>query len=112
MTEAILHATKGNPVPENHFAGYFTGHKNKKLRYAVEFLASLYGKDAGKFTAALEHIQDGLGRMNDAAIGRHLIARLSLHADAEILFAGSRAEQIDDLHKHFKTLRKVGRFWA
>ncbi|WP_320195038.1 alpha/beta fold hydrolase [Agrobacterium rosae] len=35
MTEAILHATKGNPVPENHFAGYFTGHKNKKLRYAV-----------------------------------------------------------------------------
>lgn len=35
MTEAILHATKGNPVPENHIAGYFTGHKNKKLRYAI-----------------------------------------------------------------------------
>ncbi|MES5099282.1 alpha/beta hydrolase [Agrobacterium sp. BA1120] len=35
MTEAILYATKGNPVPENHIAGYFTGHKNKKLRYAI-----------------------------------------------------------------------------
>lgn len=35
MTEAILHATKGNPVPENHIAGYFTGHKNKKLRYGI-----------------------------------------------------------------------------
>ncbi|KQO75711.1 alpha/beta hydrolase [Rhizobium sp. Leaf262] len=35
MTEAILHATKGNPVPENHIAGFFNGHKNKKLRYAI-----------------------------------------------------------------------------
>ncbi len=35
MTEAILHATPGNPVPENHIAGFFTGHKNRKLRYAI-----------------------------------------------------------------------------
>ena len=35
MTEAILHATKGNPVPENHIAGYFTGHRKKQLRYAI-----------------------------------------------------------------------------
>ena len=84
----------------------------KKLRYAVEFLASLYGKDARKFTSRLEQIQDGLGRMNDEVTGRQLIARLSLHADAEIMFAGSRPEQIRDLQKHFKALRKVGRFWA
>lgn len=35
MTEATLHATKGNPVPDNHIVGTFTGHKNKKLRYAI-----------------------------------------------------------------------------
>lgn len=35
MNEAILHATAGNPVPENHTAGFFTGHRNKQLRYAI-----------------------------------------------------------------------------
>lgn len=35
MTEATLHATKGNPVPDNHIVGTFTGHGNKKLRYAI-----------------------------------------------------------------------------
>lgn len=84
----------------------------KKLRYAVEFLASLYGKDTRKFTSKLEQIQDGLGRLNDETIGRILIARLELRADAEVVFAGSRFEQVRDLQKHFKSLRKVGRFWA
>lgn len=84
----------------------------KKLRYAVEFLASLYGKDARKFTSRLEQIQDGLGSMNDEATGRQLMARLSLRADADTMFAGARPEQIRDLQKHFKALGKVGRFWA
>lgn len=35
MDDVILHATPGNPLPENYTAGYFTGHRNKKLRYAV-----------------------------------------------------------------------------
>ena len=35
MTEAILYATQGNPVPDNHTVGYFIGHRNKKLRYAI-----------------------------------------------------------------------------
>lgn len=35
MDDVILHATPGNPLPENFTAGYFTGHRNKKLRYAV-----------------------------------------------------------------------------
>lgn len=84
----------------------------KKLRYAVEFLASLHGKDARKFTSRLEQIQDCLGRMNDEATGRRLIAKLSLRADAEAVFASSRSEQLRALQKHFKALRKVGRFWA
>lgn len=84
----------------------------KKLRYAVEFLESLYGKKAGKFTTALKRIQDGLGHLNDEAIGRHLIERLALRADADAVFTGSRSAQLRDLQKHFKALRKVGRFWA
>ncbi|MBB4063092.1 alpha/beta fold hydrolase [Gellertiella hungarica] len=33
--DAILHPTPDNPVPDNHFSGYFTGHKGARLRYAV-----------------------------------------------------------------------------
>lgn len=32
---AILRASKGNPVPENHVAGFFAGHKGCRLRYAI-----------------------------------------------------------------------------
>ena len=32
---AILHATAGNPVPDNHTAGYFTSHDGLQLRYAI-----------------------------------------------------------------------------
>lgn len=33
--DPILRSTPDNPVPENHTAGYFTGHKGVKLRYAI-----------------------------------------------------------------------------
>jgi lysophospholipase len=35
MEDSILNATAGNPVPENHTAGYFEGYRGKKLRYAI-----------------------------------------------------------------------------
>lgn len=35
LPETVLHETPGNPVPDNHVAGYFTGHGNCKLRYAI-----------------------------------------------------------------------------
>lgn len=31
----ILRSTSDNPVPPNHFAGFFTGYRGAKLRYAV-----------------------------------------------------------------------------
>lgn len=33
--DAILHETPGNPVPGNHIAGFFKGHRGVNLRYAV-----------------------------------------------------------------------------
>ncbi|MGV8939753.1 MAG: alpha/beta fold hydrolase [Allorhizobium sp.] len=33
--DAILHATPGNPVPDNHTAGFFKGHGGVNLRYAL-----------------------------------------------------------------------------
>lgn len=52
----------------------------KKLRYAGEFFASLYdGKAArrqARLTKALSAFQDGLGALNDIAVGGGLLARL------------------------------------
>lgn len=33
--DPILHATPGNPVPDNHFAGFLEGRGGVKIRYAV-----------------------------------------------------------------------------
>jgi inorganic triphosphatase YgiF len=52
----------------------------KKLRYAGDFFAALYrGKAArrlAKLTRALAAFQDGLGALNDIAVGAELVARL------------------------------------
>ena len=46
----------------------------KKLRYAAEFLASLYPrKRVQRFVAALEDLQDILGALNDAAVVGRLL---------------------------------------
>ena len=33
--QSVLHATPDNPVPENHFAGFFTAKDGVNIRYAV-----------------------------------------------------------------------------
>jgi triphosphatase len=49
----------------------------KKLRYAVEFLESLFSDNAVKpYLAALRQLQDSLGAMNDLAVARTLTGEL------------------------------------
>jgi CHAD domain-containing protein len=55
----------------------------KKLRYAAEFFGGLFrGKRAAKrrkkFIAALEHLQDGLGDLNDIMVDEKLITATGL----------------------------------
>jgi triphosphatase len=59
----------------------------KKLRYAADALASLYGKRSRNFIKRLAELQDCLGRANDAYIATHLLedirrANLSTAYDA------------------------------
>lgn len=59
----------------------------KKLRYSAEFFASLFsGKDEKrrhkKFVAALEALQEELGRLNDLAAAPQLINKLGLDEEA------------------------------
>ena len=49
----------------------------KKLRYAVEFLESLFSDNAVKpYLAALRQLQDSLGAMNDLSVARTLTGEL------------------------------------
>ena len=67
----------------------------KKLRYATEFFAALYPKKRTKpYLAALKELQDGLGHLNDVAVGERLIGTLIEQAGpgahgAELRIAGA-----------------------
>jgi inorganic triphosphatase YgiF len=68
--------------------------KAKKLRYAAEFLAPVFGrhrrKRARNFLSRLEAMQDALGELNDIAVARRK-ALADAGPDAETAFAAGRA---------------------
>ena len=102
--------------------------QTKKLRYAVEFFATLFqNKRAAKrrkhFHSALERLQDGLGDLNDIAVHEKTIAALSVHhprSDPSRVFAAglltgredARVEAaITEANEAYLDLARVKRFW-
>jgi inorganic triphosphatase YgiF len=100
----------------------------KKMRYAAEAFHSLYRpKHARKYISALAAIQDRLGSLNDAFVGRHLlnalVHRLVLEqgmapADANLLLGlvlGWQVARIDrdlgDFREVWHDFAKQRRFW-
>jgi inorganic triphosphatase YgiF len=99
----------------------------KKLRYAVEFFASLYPKRAvKKYLRRLSDLQDVLGEMNDATVARALVRDiLSEHGDSDgaaaIGYAGGvvagwhlghARERAKTLEKRWKKFAKLKPPWA
>jgi inorganic triphosphatase YgiF len=98
----------------------------KKLRYAVEFLASLTTQPEQlrrqkSFIKALEDLQERLGELNDLETARTLLGDMlggdSAYADA-LRYAGERLEppgseaaQLKAAQKAHEELVEVGRFW-
>jgi len=98
----------------------------KKLRYAVEFLASLTSEREAvakqkKFVKALEELQERLGELNDLETARALLGEMlgGTHETAAALrYAGeqlepegSEAGQLEAAQKAHDELVEVGRFW-
>ncbi len=85
----------------------------KKLRYAVEFLASLFA-DAGRtkklkaFRAALERLQEELGDLNDAATGAIMLAEAGLEPRVE---ATAPAELVARVERRARRLARQEPFW-
>jgi triphosphatase len=97
----------------------------KKLRYAVEFLESLFSDNAVKpYLAALRQLQDSLGAMNDLAVARTLTAellqttrggakrmRLAYAAGLVAGCAGHRHEQVAQLPAAWTRFASREAFW-
>jgi inorganic triphosphatase YgiF len=101
----------------------------KKMRYAAEAFQCLYrGKSVKKYTSALADIQDCLGSLNDAFVGRQLLSGIAQRlmvdhgmaaADANLLqglVLGWQTAQITrDLEGFggiWRTFAKQKRFWV
>ncbi len=93
----------------------------KRLRYQAQMARALYAKDErAEFMAALSRLQDGLGRINDAATAGRL-AEEAAHGEGEAAMraagfisgymaaeAGADARYIAG---QWNTIRKCNRFW-
>lgn len=113
-----------------HFAGQAPAERHKlrialkKLRYAADALAALYGPaGAGRFTKPLKRVQDDLGDANDVRVGRDLVAALvkanpgdkGLAAAGKSLLAwhGERlAEREGRLRRHLDRVLDSEPFWS
>jgi len=92
----------------------------KKARYAAEFFRSLYSrKPAQKYVGRLTTMQDRLGSMNDAVVGRHLVDALAKadgnHVRANAILSGWYAARIDGDIPHAaaiaRKITKIRPFW-
>ena len=89
----------------------------KRLRYALEGLASLFrGKRVKTFLEALSEIQDDLGRANDAAVAARLLADLSppggLAEFARGWFGAMAQASAEGLERHAARLASLKRLKA
>ncbi|MCB1884298.1 MAG: CHAD domain-containing protein [Geminicoccaceae bacterium] len=99
----------------------------KKLRYAAEFLETLFpGKATRRYLKAATGLQDGLGHGNDLAVGAGLAGRLAAEArgaaprsgttgsGADLLRGWNTAEAAaleDGVRRAWKRFRRRERFW-
>lgn len=85
----------------------------KKMRYAVEFLGSLYRRqEVRTFTAALEAIQETLGELNDEVTARALMETLAVQLPIGNAATGpSRKKQLGAVARQFARLERAGLFW-
>jgi CHAD domain-containing protein len=92
----------------------------KKLRYAAEFFRPLFvrRKGARRFIAALAHLQDCLGMLNDADVGSRLVRDLLPDADKDpaaaaiaAWFAGRQQLQLAQLGEAWDSFSAIRPFW-
>jgi triphosphatase len=93
-----------------------TRRRLKRLRYSVEFVASLYRpKAVRRYQARLQAAQDVLGQNNDLAVAEAAFRR-QLEKDARAWFAigylaARRPQLLQKAARAFESLAKAPSFW-
>ncbi|MGF7154919.1 CYTH and CHAD domain-containing protein [Novosphingobium gossypii] len=88
----------------------------KKLRYATEFFAALYGakqerKRYKRFLSGLEDLQESLGELNDLSAASDTLRRLGI-ADTETHVPERKPAMLEHAADHYETLIDAKRFWT
>ncbi|WP_185973749.1 CHAD domain-containing protein [Ferrovibrio terrae] len=92
----------------------------KKLRYAAEFFRPLFKhrKGSRRFIAALAHLQDCLGMLNDADVGTRLVRDLLPSPDQDpaaaaiaAWFSGRQQVQLAQLGEAWDSFAALRPFW-
>lgn len=91
----------------------------KKLRYAVEFFASLYAEKVQRrrhkrYVVAVEALQDALGALNDLATAPQLLSRLGLASDpaaAGLIGQGDKLALLEVADQAYGDMVDTKRFW-
>lgn len=88
--------------------------RGKKLRYAIEFVRGLYPHALGeekRFAAALQQLQDSLGKLNDMTNAKTLVD--AAPAEQSWLIGSHEVRRhLADATGAMRELRRTGRFWA
>ncbi len=88
----------------------------KKLRYAADFLVSLYPgrkprRRLDQLLDRIEALQDKLGQLNDIAAAPELLARLGLHLELPVIGKKERKRLLAEAEDCFDALVDTKRFW-
>lgn len=81
----------------------------KKLRYACDALASLYGKRGKASLAGLEQLQDSLGALNDLAVAERLMQALAPAHPEGAFVAGQVVGELSTRAKRHTGSRRLAR---
>ncbi len=85
----------------------------KKMRYAIEFLRGLYPQAAQAekgFASAVEDLQESLGKLNDLATARSLVAGPA-GDDSWLIGEPEGRIHLREAERAFRDLEAVGPFW-
>lgn len=87
--------------------------QGKKLRYALEFMGALYaGKKQKKFAAAIETLQESLGKLNDLVTARHLQPEEPAAGhSAETGEDAVERQHLEEAERSLRELKKIGPYW-
>lgn len=106
--DTVLHAIDGNPIPDNHQAGFFTGHEGVRLRYAI-FKSEI---SPAKGTVVIVHgrsesIEKYFETIRDLTAAGLWVATFDLRGQglSERLLKPKR-QTVEGLHKHWGHVRR------